>query len=283
MNSANPKPSTTPTSPPERAGRLALFGPPPLLEGEDTAAYDDPATPKLILQYWIYLQPDERPDALATLTARPAYARALLQAIADGKIARGELTAFHARQIHSFGDETLNQQLAKVWGEVRSTAKEKQEQIAAYKQQLTPAKLKGAEPSRGRLVWQQTCASCHVLYGEGKAIGPDLTGSNRDNLDYLLENIVDPSASVAKEFTMSVVTLKSGRVLTGVVVEPTERTLSVQTQTERVKLDRDEIDSVRATAQSLMPDGLLAALSEEQVRDLIAYLMARDQVPLPRK
>src|SRR5206468_5618270 len=52
------------------------------------AAYDDPATPKLILQYWIYLQPDEHPDALATLTARPAYAKALLQAIADGKIPR---------------------------------------------------------------------------------------------------------------------------------------------------------------------------------------------------
>jgi putative membrane-bound dehydrogenase-like protein len=246
------------------------------------AAYDDPATPKLILQHWNNLQPDERPDALVTLTARPEYARALLKALADGKIARGDVTAFHARQIHSFGDEALNKELAKVWGEVRSTAKEKQEQIARYKKELTPEKLKAGNAARGRLVFQQSCASCHVLYGEGKAIGPDLTGSGRDNLDYLLENIVDPSAVVAKEFTMSVVTLKNGRVLTGVTVEPTERTLTVQTQTERVKLDRDEIDVVRPTAQSLMPDGLLAAMTDEQVRDLIVYLMGKEQVPLPK-
>src|SRR5262249_46083883 len=153
--------------------------------------------------------------------------------------------------------------------------KEKTEQIARYQKLLTPEKLKAANLPRGRALFNQVCASCHVLYGEGQAIGPNLTGSNRDNLDYLLENIIDPSAVVAADFKMSVVTLKNGRVLTGVVVEPTERTLAVQTQTERIKLDRDEVDNIRPTAQSLMPDGLFAALSEEQVRDLIAYLMGR--------
>jgi putative membrane-bound dehydrogenase-like protein len=247
------------------------------------AAYDDPAIPGLVLKYWHFLRPEERPAAISTLAARPAYAKALLEAMADGKIARTDLSAFHARQIHSFGDEKLNQQLAKVWGEVRSTAKEKLEQINRYKKLLTPAKLKSADLSRGRLVFSQACASCHVLYGQGQHIGPDLTGSNRDNLDYLLENIIDPSAVVAADFKMSVVTLKNGRILTGIVVEPTERTLAVQTQTERVKLDREEIADVRPTSQSLMPDGLLAALSEEQVRDLVAYLMAREQVRLPGK
>jgi putative membrane-bound dehydrogenase-like protein len=247
------------------------------------AAYDDAGTPALILRYWDHLRPEEHADGVATLASRPAYAKALLKAVADGKIERTDLTAFHARQIHNFNDGQLNEQLAKVWGEIRTTAREKLELVARYKKLLTPDALKSANPSRGRLIFNQSCSSCHVLYGQGQAIGPDLTGANRDNLDYLLENIVDPSAVVAADFKMSVVTLKNGRVLTGIVVEPTERTLGVRTQTEKIKLDRDEVDSIRPTAESLMPEGLLMSLSNEQVRDLMAYLMGRDQVPLAEK
>jgi putative membrane-bound dehydrogenase-like protein len=247
------------------------------------AAYDDPAIPGLILRNWENLRAEEHGDAVSTLASRPAYAGKLLQAVADGRIARTDLTAFHARQIHNFNDEKLNQQLAKVWGEIRSTAKEKLEQIARYKKLLTPDALKSADLSRGRLLFNQSCSTCHVLYGQGQAIGPDLTGSNRDNIDYLLENVIDPSAVVAADYKMSVVTLKSGRVLTGIVVEAAEKTLAVRSQTEKIKLDRDEIDRIQPTPQSLMPDGLLAALQDEQVRDLFAYLMGRDQVPLPGK
>jgi putative heme-binding domain-containing protein len=201
--------------------------------------------------------------------------------VADGKLPRGDVTAYHARQIRSLGDDGLNKRLSQVWGEVRGTPAEKKALIARYKGLLTPARLAKAELPRGRLTFNQVCASCHVLYGEGKHIGPDLTGSNRDNLDYLLENVIDPSAVVAADFRMSVVTLKSGRVLTGVVGGQTDRTLAVQTQTERVTLERSEVEDVRPTPLSLMPDGLFNTLPDEQVRDLIAYLMARRQVPLP--
>lgn len=261
------------------AGDRALVG----VAVAGLAAYDDPAIPGLVVQNWRFLRAEEYPAAVATLCSRPAFARALLKAVADGKIPRTEITAFHARQIHGFGDDALNRELAKVWGEVRVSAKEKTEQIAVYKKLLTPARLKEANLSRGRLLFDQSCATCHVLYGVGKSIGPELTGSNRDNLDYLLENIVDPSAVLAADFKMSVVTLKNGRVITGVVMEPTERTIAVQTQTERLKLDREEIAEMRVTPQSLMPEGLLARLDEGQVRDLIAYLMHRQQVPLPAK
>jgi putative membrane-bound dehydrogenase-like protein len=247
------------------------------------AAYDDPAIPALILRNLQNLRAEGYGDAVSTLASRPKYAGKLLEAVADGRIARTDLTAFHARQIHNFNDEKLNQLLAKVWGEIRSTAKEKLEQIARYKKLLTPDALKSADLSRGRLLFNQSCSSCHVLYGQGQAIGPDLTGSNRDNIDYLLDNVIDPSAVVAADYKMSVVTLKSGRVLTGIVVEAAEKTLAVRTQTEKIKLDRDEIDRIQPTPQSLMPDGLLAALQDEQVRDLFAYLMGRDQVPLPGK
>jgi putative membrane-bound dehydrogenase-like protein len=245
------------------------------------AAYDAADTPQLILSNYAQLRPEDQPGAIDTLVSRPAYAKALLEAVAKGRLPRGAVSAFHARQIRSLGDDGLTKRLGQVWGEVRGTPAEKRKEIARYKALLTPAKLKGADLSAGRGLFNQHCASCHVLYGEGKQVGPDLTGSNRDNLDYLLENIVDPSAVVAADYRMSVVTLKSGRVLTGVVGEKTAKTLAVQTQTERVTLEQAEVEDVRPTPLSLMPDGLLAPLPEGQVRDLIAYLMHPRQVPLP--
>jgi putative heme-binding domain-containing protein len=251
------------------------------LAARGLASFDHPDTPRLILAVYGTLDRADRPEAINTLTSRPAYAAALLQAVADGRVPREDISAFHARQMRSLGDDKLTQRLAQVWGEVRGTAADKKQLIAKYKQVLMPERLKTANLSRGRLVFNQTCATCHLLYGEGKKVGPDLTGSGRDNVDYLLERLLDPSALVSAEFRMSVVTLKNGRVLTGVVGEKTERTLAVQTQTERIRLDRSEIEEVRPTTVSLMPEGLLSPLSEVQVRDLIAYLMARRQVPLP--
>ena len=87
-------------------------------------------------------------------------------------------------------------------------------------------------------MFDRVCASCHKLYGHGGEIGPDLTGSGRDNLDYLLENIVDPSASVSADFRMVVVAMNDGRVLNGLVKAQTDRTLTLQTQTEALVLDR---------------------------------------------
>jgi len=106
-------------------------------------------------------------------------------------------------------------------------------------------------------------------------VGPDLTGANRDNLDYLLENIIDPSAVVAADFRMSVVILKDGRVLTGIVGGRTAKTLTVQTQTDKATVQIFEVEEIQPTALSLMPDGLLGPLSDEQVRDLFGYLMNR--------
>jgi putative membrane-bound dehydrogenase-like protein len=245
------------------------------------AAFDRLEIPGLILNHYRLLTPEQRPEAINTLVSRPAYAEALLKAVAEGNVARGDISAFQARQIRSFGREPLNQQLAKVWGDIRTSPKEKRELIQRYKAALTTDRLKTANLSQGRLLFSQSCATCHMLYGQGHKIGPDLTGSGRHNLDYLLERLLDPNGIVSADFRMSVVSLKNGRVLTGVVVEKTERTLAVQSPAERVRLDRSEIDEIQPTNLSLMPEGLLAPLSDVQVRDLIGYLMSHEQMPLP--
>jgi len=246
------------------------------------AQYDHADTAKQILGKAGSYGPAERAEMVNTLASRPAYAKSLMTALREKKIATGEVSAFHARQIRSFEDEALTKDLTELWGDVRVSAAEKKALIERYKEKLTAESLAKANLSAGRGTFQKTCANCHVLYGVGRKLGPDLTGSNRKNIDYLMENIVDPSASVGADFRAMVVELKSGRILTGVVSEQNERTLILQTAQEPVTIDRQEIEESNVTPLSIMPDALLQNLSEEQIRDLIGYLMSVDQVALPK-
>jgi putative heme-binding domain-containing protein len=147
---------------------------------------------------------------------------------------------------------------------------------------LKPEVIAQADVSKGRLVFSGLCAACHKLYGEGAAIGPELTGSDRHNLEYLLGNIIDPNAVVPADYRVTVLKLKDGRVLTGVIPEQTDKAVTVQTPSERITVPRSDIAEQQQMSQSLMPEGLLEALGEDNVKHLFAYLMSNGQVPLPK-
>jgi putative heme-binding domain-containing protein len=141
--------------------------------------------------------------------------------------------------------------------------------------------MKAADVSRGRAVFATTCGSCHLLHGEGGKIGPDLTGSNRADLDYLLANLLDPSAVVGRDYQMTTVITQDGRSLAGIVVQETPTSLILQTPTERITLSLADVDERHLASQSLMPENQLAQLAAEAARDLVAYLRHPAQVPLP--
>ncbi len=245
------------------------------------AQFDDPALGEKIARAYSSFHASERPAVLETLVSRPAFARALLAELNAGRIARTELTPFHARQIRTFKDAGLDTALAQAWGELREPAADKAALILRLKSDLTPAALAAANKSRGRAVFASLCAGCHTLYGQGGTIGPDLTGAGRDNLDYLLENIADPSAVVTADFRMCVVKLKDGRTLNGFIATKTARTLGLRTMTETLTVERADVVAIEESPQSIMPEGLLEAVKPEEVRDLIAYLLHPTQVPLP--
>jgi len=120
-----------------------------------------------------------------------------------------------------------------------------------------------------------------VLFDAGKRIGPELTGSQRTNLDYVLDNVLDPSAAVARDYQMTQIVLMDGRLLTGIVVEETEQTLTLQSPTERLTLAKADMDERERSPLSMMPEGLLNSLSGQDARDLVGYLASPQQVPLP--
>jgi putative membrane-bound dehydrogenase-like protein len=242
------------------------------------ATFDDPAAAKLAVRNWDRLRADARPGVIGTLCSRPVFAQALLTAIRAGKIARENLTAYHARQIAALGDAAVSALLAEVWGEIRTTPDDKKRRIAALKTALTPDVLAKADIAKGRALYTQTCAACHTLFDLGQSganLGPNLTGSGRANLDYLLENIVDPSAVVPADYKLSTVTLKDGRVLSGFISAKNEQTLTLRTMTENQTLPTADVTKIEGSPLSLMPDGLLDALTQEQVRDLFGFLMTK--------
>ena len=245
------------------------------------ALFGDAGSARKILGRYRGLSMSARPVAIDTLASRPASAALLIRDIAAGKIARADLTAFQARRIQGFNDAALSGQLSDAWGDLRETTADKAKLIQDLKGRLPPDELAKAGLSHGRQLYQSLCANCHTLYGDGAKIGPDLTGSGRANLDYLLENIVEPGAVVSAEYRLSHVKMKDGRELAGIMKARTGRTLTLRTLTEEQTVELSEVVKEDLSTLSMMPEGLLLALPPEQVRDLIGYLMHPVQVPLP--
>ena len=246
------------------------------------ATFNDPAIATMLVDAYPQFDAADRPKLMTALTSRPAFASALLEAIATGRVPRGDMSAVDAQQVRSLNDAGVTRRLSEVWGEIRETPEARKQLIDTYKAELTPAQLAGADLSQGRAVFATTCGACHVLFGEGGKVGPDLTGGEkRKSLDTLLTKVVDPNSElpIASRFTL--VTMKDGRTVSGIVDNRTASTLTLRTMTDPITVSLADVQSQTLSTVSLMPEGILQGLSAVQRRNLIAYLMGSAQVPLP--
>ena len=238
--------------------------------------FDDNEVAEVLIHEWPRLYGHERPPVMNVLVARPSWAMAVLEAISAGVIARNDVSISQARRIRAFKSPKLSALLTKVWGEITDLSSGEQAKLlASWKERLTETALAEANLQLGRQSFRMLCAGCHVLNGEGGNIGPDLTGSNRDNLDYLLENILFPSAVLADEHRQTTLTMKDGRVLAGVVASRAGRSMILQTAAETTTVDANDVLREERSTLSLMPEGLLDSIDQTAARDLIAYLMSK--------
>ena len=243
------------------------------------ASIDHPKTPARLLAVYDKFSPDERRDVLATLCSRASYAKQLLAAIEAKRVPANHLTADLVVNLKNLKDKDLQAQLEKVWGTTRESAADKLQLITQYKSLLSSPATVAPDVQLGRAVFARTCQQCHTLFGTGGKVGPDLTGSNRANLDYLLSNVIDPSAVMAKEYQPTVLLLSNGRVITGILKEENDATITVQLPTELLTVAKSEIDERKLGEKSMMPDDLLRPLTQHEVRSLQTYLTSAGQVP----
>ena len=233
-----------------------------------------------LVQSYKRFDANQKRDALATLASRPLWSKELLKAIEAKKVPSTDVGAELVRQIRNLGDPELDRHLAKIWGIVRDTPADRKKKMEEVRSLVAAKSAPAIDLAEGRHLFQKVCASCHVLYATGGKVGPELTGSNRSNLDYLLENILDPSAVIPKEYAVSVLALSSGRLVTGIITQESGDRLTVVTANETLVISKGDIEARRASDQSMMPDNLLQNLSQNEVRNLFAYLRNQGQTPI---
>jgi len=257
-------------------GRGELLGP----AVRALAAFDDPAVPRLLLDRYAALPANIRADVVETLSSRATWAKDLLDAVGSGAVPKRDLSAATARRIAAYKDAPLLARLEAVWGSARPTSQDKTALVEKFKGLLGPGGPTVGNATRGREVFRSSCGQCHKLFGEGGNLGPELTGSDRANLDYILQNVLDPSATVGGDYKLVVVAVRDGRLLSGIVREQDTQSVVLQTANERVVISRAEIEEFQSSNESMMPEGLFDKLSEVELRDLISYL-ASPSVPAP--
>jgi putative heme-binding domain-containing protein len=246
-------------------------------------AFEDAKTSSAILKIYGKLDTAGKRDALMTLASRVTFAKALMAAVARGVVKASELPADIVRQLRAHGVKDINATLDKVWGVSRSTPAAKLAEIAKYKKLLEAKVNRPVDLPRGRALFQRTCGQCHKLYGQGGEIGPDITGSNRNNLDYLLTNILDPNAEIPNDYRTTILHTKDNRVLVGVIRRSEGQSVTIAMPAEVVTVAKRDVAAIDPQDFSMMPEGLVLALKVDELRDLVAYLRGSRQVALPEK
>ncbi len=243
------------------------------------AGFDDPATGDAILSIYPTLPAGRgagslRATALDTLAGRPAWAAALLRAVRAGAVPKDDLPPDLRTRLRASDDPAVVALTAEVFGPVAKPSSEAtRKEIERVKRAVLAAP---GDAAAGKALFAARCASCHALFGEGGTIGPDLTGSERDNLHDMVLNVVDPGAAVREEFTNFAVRTKGGRTIVGLVVErDAGRITLADAAGRRTVVARADVEREKALATSPMPEGLIADLSDAQLRDFFTYLTLR--------
>ncbi len=242
------------------------------------AAYNSDTLGKILMANYDSYSPAERAEVIQSMASRSRYGWMLVGALKEEKIAKNDIPAYTARQLR----RVVGNGFVEIWGPIDQRTQDQEAAMEHYQNLLTVDNLSRADLSNGRAVYTRTCRACHQMYGEGGKLGPDITGSNRTDLNYLLNNILYPSEEIQDDYKMAVITTQQGRTYMGNIAAENNRHLTLTTVAqEAVVINQNDIQSRETTEKSMMPEGILATLSEQEVIDLIGYLQSKEQVPLP--
>ena len=234
------------------------------------AQYDRNPLGELLLKKYPGSHTEAKAEIIQTLASRSNYGWMLARAIADGGISKKDVPAYTARQLR----RVVGSGFVEIWGPIDEPDTDIQQSYTFYRNLIEDAGDHQINLSRGKEIFTRTCAPCHKMYGEGGIIGPDITGSNRTNLDYLLSNILEPSVEMQDDYRMLVITTRDGRTYAGNKIGENDRqiVLRIVGQDELI-LNKAEIQSSEVTPVSMMPEGLLKTLNNQEVIDLLGFLM----------
>ncbi|RCH56455.1 dehydrogenase [Mucilaginibacter hurinus] len=232
------------------------------------ASFEDEKLGQHLLSMYPKLNQKDKDDAIQTLASRPKYGWILTQAIKNKTIEKRDIPAGTARQLR----RVVGSGFVEIWGPIDQLPSN---EIAykKYRELLTPKALENADLKKGHEIFLRTCGACHKMYGEGGTIGPDLTGSNRQKVDYLLFNVLEPSGEIQDDYKLVVITTRDGRTYSGNIAAENERQVTMRiVGQEAAVINKSNIQSREVMPISMMPTGLFQNLSDKEVIDIVGYL-----------
>lgn len=231
------------------------------------AGADDPSVPQLILDAWPAMSPTVRSRSAETVFSRTTWTKTFLEAVSSGDISRADVAPSRVALLKSHRDDDIRSAAAKIFSADTSASRAKV--VAKYQRAL---KLEG-NSDRGRELFRKECSGCHRLEGFGTAIGADLKAVGDRGSASILLNILDPNREVKPKFVTYVVITEDGRSVSGMIVSENANSVTLRRldKTE-VTIQRIDIDELRSTGLSFMPEGLEKQVTVQGAADLLEYL-----------
>ncbi len=238
---------------------------------DSLSSVDDPELAPAVLEAYASLPPEMKSRAVELLTQRPAWTKALLDAVAAKRLPTTVLNVTQLRKLQKSRDATIAGQVKALWGTIRDRRDPKRERVSAEIRGLL-RKTPG-DPVAGQAVFKKICAQCHKIYGEGQDVGPELTSNGRNDFEQLVSNVFDPSLVIGPGYQATTVATTEGRILTGLLIEDGKQRVVLKLQGGQVEtIQRGQVDELKTSEMSLMPDSFESQISRQEIADLCAFL-----------
>lgn len=223
-------------------------------------------------------RPQIREATSRLLLSRRSSAKALFAEIEAGRVAAENVPVDEVRQVALLNDPDLDAFVRKRWGAVQPGTPELK--LAEMRRLNNDLRAFSGDPVKGKVLFKQHCAACHKLFGDGGAVGPDLTTTSRADREFLLRSLVDPSAVIRSQYLSTIIATTGGQIVTGLIAERDNgRIVLIDSKAERQTIPLDAIESMKDSEVSVMPEGVLSKMAPQEVRDLFAYLQSSGGTP----
>ena len=223
-----------------------------------------------ILDNYASFPTEVRQVAGTLLAGRINFARALAQAVEDGELSSVLVTPEVVSLLRAHKDSKVSAMVDKHFSNIETDAAKLEAEIQRLSILI---KDKPGDPYAGKKLFAVSCSSCHRLFEQGGYIGPDLSSYQRDDIDTMLLSIVNPSAEIREGYENFLLTTEDGRSVVGFLVDEDLQTVVLRgLDGQDITVERKKIKALKAQGVSLMPSGILSSYSNDQIRDLLAYL-----------
>lgn len=220
----------------------------------------------------------EEKNRVARLALRSSKLPEILRWLKTGRIRTKEVSPDVAAILRESKDPALKEEFIGLFGNAGQDADERREQISSWEAKLTPQVLANADPRTGREIFDRTCGACHRLFNEGGGIGPELTGGDRGSVRHWLDNILDPNALIGEGYELCEISKKDGTSVVGMLAGENDREYILKLADGESRVPKSQTVSKKMLGISMMPEGLLTGLSDDEVAELIRYLASPRQV-----